>query len=282
MFSIINRCLTARHTGVDNTNMHSLRLFHAIVYDLDVDYSIAIWTELYDKVLIKRTSKKPIFVRYQRFLQLIIKSMLRSNRDIPKRHNHEVGPEFGMRYLQKQKQSFNYSMAVPEALHIYVDPNSRSVTAYRESTGRPAPVAPSHDSILRIVESVRVQTTMRVLERGKERENYERGNVGGQSSRIEVEENANDGQNSETELDHAASFSSDSIPSATTDINDDDNANDDDDDDENIGHSFGFLNDNAMDIDDAETTIMNVVGDIRRTKGDIVENVENVRMSENV
>ncbi|KAI3770696.1 hypothetical protein L6452_01837 [Arctium lappa] len=105
MFSVFNRCFTSRNSGLDITNMHTLRLFHAVVYDLHVDYSVVFWMELYEKLISKRTSKSPIYVPYQRFLQLIIRCMIRSNRDIPKITQHELAPKFVMKYLQKAEKA---------------------------------------------------------------------------------------------------------------------------------------------------------------------------------
>ncbi|KAI3735851.1 hypothetical protein L6452_15372 [Arctium lappa] len=115
-FSVINKCLTSRHYGHDNTNIHTLRLFHAIIYDLHVDYAVAIWTKLYEKVLSKRHSKNPKYVPYKRFLQLIVRGIFRSSRDVPKRLHHEIAPESEMTHLQKQKQSFTFEMLVTAAL----------------------------------------------------------------------------------------------------------------------------------------------------------------------
>ncbi|KAI3685744.1 hypothetical protein L6452_35002 [Arctium lappa] len=299
--------------SLDNTNMHTLRLFHAIVYDLHVDYSVSFWTELYEKVISK--SKKPLYVPYQRFHQLIVRSMIRSNIEIPKRSHHEVAPECEMRYLQKQKKTFSNFMPIPAALLAYADPDSECVREYKESMGLPEPAIPTQDSNLRREESVRVLEAMGVQERVELRENLESGIEGGQDSRLEaVETQAHDatylevsisqperdithqlrpqveiideGQNSETESDQPACSSTDSVPSATPGPNEG-HANDDDVDNDHLQYSFGFLDDISrhhedMEIDTVVNTIQDVLGDIRRIEGVQVENFENVRPSVNV
>ncbi|KAI3718337.1 hypothetical protein L6452_19202 [Arctium lappa] len=154
-FSVINKCLTSRHSGHDNTNIHTLRLFHAIIYDLHVDYAMAIWTELYEKVLSKIHSKKPKYVPCQSFYNLLF-----------------------------EKQSFDFEMPVPTALLAYADLNAPSVRKYRESMGLPEPETPTQDSEpFSRAESVRVQHTTGVVERESEqRENIERGSGVGQPS----------------------------------------------------------------------------------------------------
>ncbi|KAI3685532.1 hypothetical protein L6452_34780 [Arctium lappa] len=52
-------------------------------------------------------------IRAMGFLTLIIKSMLRCNRDIPRRSTLKYAPEHAMRFLMRQKKSFNYSMPIP-------------------------------------------------------------------------------------------------------------------------------------------------------------------------
>ncbi|KAI3697655.1 hypothetical protein L6452_30750 [Arctium lappa] len=273
-FSVINKCLTSRHSGHGNTNIHTLRLFHAIIYDLHVDYVVTIWTELYEKVLSKRHTKKPKYVPYQRFLQIIVRGILRSNRDIPKRSHHESAPENEMTHLQKQKQSFSFEMPIPAALLAYADQNAPSVRQYRESMGLPEPEILTQDSEpVSRAESVRVQHTTGVVERESEqRENIERGSGVGRTSVLEgvgtqaqsathlvipisqpeiaiipqlgtQEENPNESQNSEKTISVGqASSSSTSVPSATSaqdaaDQGNDQNVNSDD----NLGHSFAFL-----------------------------------------
>ncbi|KAI3771103.1 hypothetical protein L6452_02259 [Arctium lappa] len=276
-----------QHSGLDNTNMHALRLFHAIVYDMHVDYSVTFWTELYEKVISKRTSKKPLYVPYQRFLQLIVRSMFRSNRDIPKRSHHEFAPEFEMRYLQNQKKTFAYSMPIPAALLFYVDTNSECIKENRESMGMVELTIHTLGSNLRRVESVRVPETMGVQRRGELRENCERGTGGSQDSQPEVvgtsAQVANRLEVSTSQPERTIIHQSKTIPSATSEQQEK-NIHDANDEDENLQHSFGFLDDVSlhpenMEIDTTATNIQNVLGDIKRNEGVEVENSDNVRKS---
>ncbi|KAI3685577.1 hypothetical protein L6452_34825 [Arctium lappa] len=116
---------------MDNASLHYIRLFHAVVYDLHVDYTYIFWTELSERVQDKLTHKKRKFIPFIRYLKLIIRSMLRSNPAIPRRLSWPQVPDTEMTYIQKPKQSFNYSMTIPNALIAnYADMTDDSVVQY--------------------------------------------------------------------------------------------------------------------------------------------------------
>ncbi|KAI3681530.1 hypothetical protein L6452_36329 [Arctium lappa] len=234
-----------------------------------------------------------------------------------------------MTHLQKQKQSFPFEMLVPAALLAYADQNAPSVRKYRESMGLPEPEIPTQDlEPVSRAESVRVQHTTGVAERESEqRENIERGSRVGRTSVLEgvgtqaqsathlviptsqpeiaiipqlgtQEENPNESQNSEKTISVGQpSSSSTSVPSATStqdaaDQGNDQNVNTDD----NLGHSFGFLENVPLhqslgstardpDLEGVDSIIRNIISDsgvIRQEEGVLVENSENVRTSVNV
>ncbi|KAI3746616.1 hypothetical protein L6452_09053 [Arctium lappa] len=116
LFSVIIRCLTSKHSGTDSASLLYLRLFHAVVYDLHIDYTFIFWTELSEVVHEKFTNKKSKFIPFVRFMKLIVRSMLRSNPAIPRRLSWPQVPDSEMTCIQKQKRSFNYSMTIPYAL----------------------------------------------------------------------------------------------------------------------------------------------------------------------
>ncbi|KAI3673538.1 hypothetical protein L6452_39661 [Arctium lappa] len=130
LFSVIIRCLTSKHSGTDSASLLYLRLFHAVVYDLHVDYTFIFWTELSEVVHDKLTNKKRKFIPFIRFLKLIIRSILRNNPDIPRRLSWPQVPDTEMTYIQKVKRTFDYSMPIPSELIMnYADPSDEKVQA---------------------------------------------------------------------------------------------------------------------------------------------------------
>ncbi|KAI3771166.1 hypothetical protein L6452_02325 [Arctium lappa] len=131
LFSVINRCLTSKHTGTDSSSLHYLRLFHAVVYDLHVDYTIIFWTDLSEIVQDKLTNKRRKFIPFIKFLKLIIRSMFRSNPSIPRRLSWPQVQDTEMLFLKKQKKSFTFSMTIPYGLIAnYADMTDPSVIDY--------------------------------------------------------------------------------------------------------------------------------------------------------
>ncbi|KAI3697973.1 hypothetical protein L6452_31080 [Arctium lappa] len=346
LFSVINRCLTAKNFGSDNAISHILKLFYSVVHDFHIEYAQIFWTELYEKVVAKKSAKALNYIPYQRFMTLIVRCMLRSNRNIPTRINHPHAPVSEMRFLMRQKKAFSFSMSVPEALLDYADPECESVTSYRESMGRPEPVIPTPGSIYKKVESVRVSATEGVQKRGAKRKISERGSGGGKRTRLETSGSrvitprivtpvVNEGLESEQALDLAHDAQADNesesseIPSATSSKDDDEETesdsiggstddNDNNGDDAQDGNDFvvhietsksvddtkvveiaddesakfvetqadilgdvdafaPFYGTEAMEVEEqrqVDSILDAVVGEIRRTEGDKVENVE--------
>ncbi|KAI3715250.1 hypothetical protein L6452_22223 [Arctium lappa] len=131
LFSVINRCLTSKHTGTDSSSLHYLRLFHAVVYDLHVDYTIIFWNELSEIVQDKLTNKRRKFIPFIRFLKLVIRSMFRSNPSIPRRLSWPQAQDTEMLFLKKQKKSFTFSMTIPYGLIAnYADMTDPNVIDY--------------------------------------------------------------------------------------------------------------------------------------------------------
>ncbi|KAI3718757.1 hypothetical protein L6452_19640 [Arctium lappa] len=130
-YVVLIKCLTSKHSGTDSASLLYLRLFHAVVYDLHVDYTFIFWTELSEVVHDKFTNKKRKFIPFVRFMKLIVRSMLRSNPAIPRRLSWPQVPDSEMSYIQKQKKTFNYSMTIPYALIAnYADVANEDVIEY--------------------------------------------------------------------------------------------------------------------------------------------------------
>ncbi|KAI3770835.1 hypothetical protein L6452_01980 [Arctium lappa] len=186
------------------------------------------------------------------------------------------------------KEGFSYFMPIPEGLLDYADPKSECVVSYRESMGQPGPVIPTQGSILRREESrPRLEAS------------------GSQSiTQRSVTPSANESQVSENETDPTAEADDcEEIPSTTSenDETEHDGVAAADDDDDNDGYDFdqndqdqgdaGIQADDTENVDvfeqfyvdadmeiDLDTTIRNVVGEIRSNEGALVE-ILNERMS---
>ncbi|KAI3677816.1 hypothetical protein L6452_37086 [Arctium lappa] len=167
LFSVIIRCLTAKHSGTNSASLLYLRLFHAVIYDLHVDYTYIFWTELSDRVQDKLTNKKRKFIPFIRFLKLIIRSVLRSNSAIPRRLSWLQVPDTEMLYIQKQKQTFNFSMTIPYALIAnYADITDDSIVEYcmENEFLEAAQNEPSHDTHAADVQNVEVEDVVANIE----------------------------------------------------------------------------------------------------------------------
>ena len=146
LFSILNRCLTSKHTGIDRCSISTLRLFHGVAFNKHYDYATIFWNEFVELVGDKsRPGKARTFVPFQRFIQLIILNMMRANRDLPKREFEPVCPEYPMNYLRNKDEDPNVQpLQIPEALLAYADQDAPSVREYRQNI---APMSGSNHSI---------------------------------------------------------------------------------------------------------------------------------------
>ncbi|KAI3770617.1 hypothetical protein L6452_01757 [Arctium lappa] len=162
LFSVLIRCLSSKHSGTDSASLLYLRLFHAVVYDLLVDFTLIFWTELSEVVHDKLTNKKRKFIPFIRFLKLIVRSVLRSNPAIPRRLSWPQIPDTKMLYIQKQKKSFTYSMTIPYALiAYYADMIDENVIEYciEKEFLEDAQDEPSHDTQVAATQEIEVEIT---------------------------------------------------------------------------------------------------------------------------
>ncbi|GJS10510.1 retrovirus-related pol polyprotein from transposon TNT 1-94 [Tanacetum coccineum] len=80
MFKVLNRCLTTRTFGNDQTKINILQIFHAMVNRVHVDYGILIWWDFLNCVL-----QKTYVIQYLRFTNLIIADLMKKYSSIPQR-----------------------------------------------------------------------------------------------------------------------------------------------------------------------------------------------------
>lgn len=142
LFSLVNCCLTSKHTSSDSANISVLRIFYGIVFNRHYDYAMLIWTDLGEVVMDNHHGRARNFVPFQRFLQLIIRSMMTIERDIPQCEGTPLGPHFVQHFLKVPNIHFDRQMPIPEALLAYADPDAPSVIAYMTEHGLVAPPAP--------------------------------------------------------------------------------------------------------------------------------------------
>ncbi|GKB96257.1 hypothetical protein Tco_0982394 [Tanacetum coccineum] len=136
LFSIINRCLTSKSTGMDQCSISVLRIFQGIAFNKNYDYARLFWNDLMEVVKDKNLpSKARKFVPFLRFLKIIIFSMMRRYKDIPRRPNDPTIVDFQMKYLRRDCGNSNVQeMRIPDELLAYADQSALCVIEYRNSS----------------------------------------------------------------------------------------------------------------------------------------------------
>ncbi|KAI3735232.1 hypothetical protein L6452_14724 [Arctium lappa] len=125
--------------------------------DKHYDFAVLIWNEQVDVVTHKAFPKKAIkFIPFQRFLQIIIQSMMDNNKHIPRRETTEKGPGNSMLYLKLSKVQFPMCMTIPVVVLAYEDQGVECVAKYVSDnalTVQPASKGPTnsatHASVVR-------------------------------------------------------------------------------------------------------------------------------------
>ncbi|GJV65508.1 hypothetical protein Tco_1476336 [Tanacetum coccineum] len=80
MFKVLNRCLTTRTSGHDQTKINILQLFHAVINRTNVNYVALLWWDFMNNVFQKKES-----IQYPRFIKLIIADLMKKFPNIPQR-----------------------------------------------------------------------------------------------------------------------------------------------------------------------------------------------------
>ncbi|GJU96608.1 hypothetical protein Tco_1321364 [Tanacetum coccineum] len=135
LFSIINRCLTSKSTGMDQCSISVLRIFQGIAFNKNYDYAGLFWNDLIEVVKDKNLpSKARKFVPFIRFLKIVIFSIMRRHKEIPRRPNDPSIADFRMKHLRRDCGDSNvHEMRIPDELLAYADQTSHSVIEYRNS-----------------------------------------------------------------------------------------------------------------------------------------------------
>ncbi|PWA99167.1 hypothetical protein CTI12_AA010950 [Artemisia annua] len=135
LFSIINRCLTSKSTGMDQCSISVLRIFQGIAFNKNYDYAGLFWNDLIEVVKDKNLpSKARKFVPFIRFLKIVIFSIMRDHKEIPRRPNDPSIADFQMKYLRRDCGDSNVQeMRIPDELLAYADQTTHSVIEYRNS-----------------------------------------------------------------------------------------------------------------------------------------------------
>ncbi|GJU06427.1 hypothetical protein Tco_1122857 [Tanacetum coccineum] len=134
LFSIINRCLTSKSTGMDQCSISVLRIFQGIAFSKNYDYARLFWNDLMEVVKDKNLpSKARKFVPFLRFLKIIIFSIMRRYKDIPRRPNDPTIADFQMKYLRRDCGNSNVQeVRIPDELLAYADQTALMFVVYKE------------------------------------------------------------------------------------------------------------------------------------------------------
>lgn len=154
LFSIVNRCMTSKYSGLETGNVNMLRMLLGIANYRHYDYALLIWNDLLQLVHDKSSEKRDRkFLPYQRFLPMIIQYFMADNPEIPRREGYAKLTVKSMGYLQRQNVIPNMvPMPLPDELINLCDQNSVIVRDYKESVGylpmkQPEPAAPAQGGI---------------------------------------------------------------------------------------------------------------------------------------
>lgn len=152
LFSIFNRCLTGKNTGIDTASISILTIFHGVVYNRHYNYVGLIWNDLVEFVNDKTSKRNRKYLPFQRFLQRLIKSAMNRNAEIPRRESATLGPVSYMYYLKYPNEDFLLERHLLGDLLSYADQSAPSVIEYIRSNALmvpPVPVGPSQRAIPR-------------------------------------------------------------------------------------------------------------------------------------
>ncbi|GJU20239.1 hypothetical protein Tco_1153581 [Tanacetum coccineum] len=121
---------------MDQCSISVLRIFQGIAFNKNYDYARLFWNDLMEVVKDKNLpSKARKFVPFLRFLKIIIFSMMRRYKDIPRRPNDPTIVDFQMKYLRRDcGNSSVQEMRIPDELLAYADQTALCIIEYRNSS----------------------------------------------------------------------------------------------------------------------------------------------------
>ena len=90
LFTILNRCLAGKNSGIDTITNPMALLFQRVVEDRHYDYAQLIFSDLVEMVTMTKKKKSMKYLPYVRFFSKVIFNAMMRNPDIPRRINHEI------------------------------------------------------------------------------------------------------------------------------------------------------------------------------------------------
>ncbi|GJR30454.1 hypothetical protein Tco_1106686 [Tanacetum coccineum] len=130
MFKVVNRCLTTRTSGHDQTKINILQLFHVVINRTHVDYVALIWWDFMNNMFQKKEA-----IQYPRFTKLIIVDLMKKFPNIPKRIEEDYHSikddipliretddfkEYEMVFMKKRRQTARESSSLRKSLKITI------------------------------------------------------------------------------------------------------------------------------------------------------------------
>ena len=79
IFTILNRCLTGKNSGIDSMTQPMALLFQGVVEDKHYDYAQLIFLDLVEMVTVTKKKKSMKYLPYVRFFSKIIHSAMSRN-----------------------------------------------------------------------------------------------------------------------------------------------------------------------------------------------------------
>ena len=106
LFTILNRCLTGKNSGVDTITHPMTLLFQGVVEDRHYDYTQLRLLELVEMVTMTKNKKTMKYLCYVRLFSKIIHSAMMRNPDIPRRINHQITELYHMHFIRYSNEEF--------------------------------------------------------------------------------------------------------------------------------------------------------------------------------
>ena len=135
LFSILNRCLTAKQYGIDQGSVYILRIFHGVTFNRQYDYASIIWEEMKTLVAERNVpSKARKYIPFSRFFTIIICRFMEQEPSISRLRGAPILKLHIMKTLQTATGSdIAVPMRIPDSLLSLADPQHQSVIHYRDT-----------------------------------------------------------------------------------------------------------------------------------------------------
>ena len=131
LFTILNRCLTGKNSGIDSVTQPMALLSQGVVEDRHYDYAQLIFSDLVEMVTVTKKKKSMKYLPHVQFFSKIIFSAMSHNQEIPRRVNHPIAELFHMSFVRYSTEEFDFERPLIPALLNYADQQALSVRAYR-------------------------------------------------------------------------------------------------------------------------------------------------------